>query len=396
MKIVLYVNSFLPAVGGKEIVVHYLAKALNELGHKARVLGPSGWIRHRRHRFGYPVHRWPTLRGRLKAQVSLTQLRLDLALWGGDVVHAHTTYPNGFHVSLLKQKRRIPLVITPHGHDIHVIPELNFGQRLNPLLAPKIEYALRCAEYVTAISGSVKNSIIDAGCDPGKIISVANGIDPHRFQSKTQDEVRRWLGIAPDAPLILSVGNYHPRKGQNVLINAMALVLAQVPKACLVLVGANQAELEKQVSTAGLHANVKLAGKIPFPLTATKRKDAPGSDLLAGLYQKSALYVSASVNKEAEGLSLAMLDAMAAGLPVVATDISGSRDVVKDRTSGLLVKPGSERDLADAICAMLMDEVTATEMGQHGAHIAKDYHWSEIAEQYLAVYHKAIRKQNKG
>jgi glycosyltransferase involved in cell wall biosynthesis len=95
MNIVLYVNSFLPTIGGKEIVVHYLARELRQLGNTVRVVGPSGWIRMRKHTFDYPVHRWPTLRNVIKEKVMYARLYLDTRLWGCDVIHAHTTNPNG-------------------------------------------------------------------------------------------------------------------------------------------------------------------------------------------------------------------------------------------------------------------------------------------------------------
>ena len=96
MKVVLYVNSFLPTLGGKQFVVHHLAKSLQELGHSPRVLGPSGIWKHRHLRMPYPVHRWPKLRGLLREQTWVAQLALDTAIWGCDVIHAHMTYPNGY------------------------------------------------------------------------------------------------------------------------------------------------------------------------------------------------------------------------------------------------------------------------------------------------------------
>lgn len=94
MKVVLYVNSFLPTLGGKQFVVHHLAKSLRELGHRPRVLGPSGMWKHRNLCMPYPVHRWPKLRGSLRERTWSAQLALDTAIWGCDVIHAHMTYPN--------------------------------------------------------------------------------------------------------------------------------------------------------------------------------------------------------------------------------------------------------------------------------------------------------------
>lgn len=90
MKIVLYVSSHLPTVGGREIVVHYLAKAYKALGHNVRVLGPGGWWRNR----NITLDRWPSLRGAFQERVWSLHLRMDAKIWGADVIHAHLpTHP---------------------------------------------------------------------------------------------------------------------------------------------------------------------------------------------------------------------------------------------------------------------------------------------------------------
>jgi glycosyltransferase involved in cell wall biosynthesis len=106
-------------------------------------------------------------------------------LWGGfDVVHAHTTYPNGYAAARTRRFSAAPLIITPHGEDINVIPELGFGARLDPQKNRKIEFALRHARTVTAISETIVASLQDAGVPPGRIVRIPNGVDLERFRSK--------------------------------------------------------------------------------------------------------------------------------------------------------------------------------------------------------------------
>ena len=256
MNIVLYVQSFLPSLGGRELVVHYLARSLQSLGHRVRVVIPGGFWCYRNIRLGYPVHRWPTLRGRAAKYVMLPQLLLDTTLWGCDVIHAHSTYSSGYIASLLKKVRNVPLVITPHGEDIHVIPEIGFGQRLDPIQRPKIEYALKNADVVTAISGSIKASLLDAGTAPEKIREIPNGVDLERFQKTSGTDVRRWLGLPPDARLLVTVGNYHPRKGHESLLRAMPYILKSEPRARLVIVGRNSGELLPLIDFNGLNGSL--------------------------------------------------------------------------------------------------------------------------------------------
>jgi teichuronic acid biosynthesis glycosyltransferase TuaC len=398
MNILLYVNSFLPTIGGKEIVVHYLAKELQKAGNFVRVVGPSGWIRKRNQQHEYPVHRWPTMKGYYPEKVGYAQLFLDTAIWGCDVIHAHTTYPNGYIASLLKQKRRLPLVITPHGRDIHVIPELGFGHRLDPVKNQKIKYALKNADIVTAISDSVESSLLDAGCDISKICRIPNGIDIERFNLDKSPNVHNWLGWPKHKRLILSVGNYHPRKGQEIIVEAMPLILSKIPDARLVIVGANQETLAEKVRALKLEDYIRLTGSIPFLFSLANGdniESVSSKDRLAALYCQSEVYISASISKEAEGLSLAMLDAMASGLPVVATRISGSSDIVINGKTGFLVPPADHQALAESITAVLENKNKSMEMGQQGKLIVQSYHWKQISEQYIQCYRNAIGRTNK-
>lgn len=390
MNILLYTNSYLPTIGGREIVVHYLAREYQKLGHNVRVYGPAGWWKHRKLKFGYPLHRWPTLRGLFREKVNRFTFMLDRKIWGADIVHAHSTYPCGYIAACVLKDKKVPIVVTPHGEDIHTIPELKFGLRLKPGLAPKIDRSLDRAQLVTAISMSVKESLKDAGVVENKIRFVPNGIDTERF-CKNVGGVRDWLDIDLNAPVILSVGNYHPRKGLEILIKAMPDIIKERPEAKLVLVGRTKGKLEPLVQEMDLNRSVRLTGPIPFPLSALSSMDSPNGskDKLAGLYREADVYVSAAMEEGAEGLSLAMLDAMAAGLPLVATRISGNRDLVSDGVNGLLVKPGDSKALAQSILETINNKRTVNDFGEKNRMTAENYSWRKIANQYLDVYTEA-------
>lgn len=398
MNIVLYVNSFLPSIGGREIVVHHLASALMTLGHQVRVLGPAGLWSHRKICSEYTLHRWPTLRGLFKEQAWFMPLLLDTAIWGCDVIHAHSTYPSGYTVARLKRLKNFPLVVTPHGEDIHVIPEIGFGNRLDPIKRRKIYFAIQKAELLTAISTSIEASLLDAGTPHHKIRRIANGVDFDRFQRPQQINVHEWLGLAHDSRLITTVGNYHARKGHDVLIRAMPVILESEPRACLTIVGRNSGELKPLIRDLALERNVKLTGLLNFP-SIPARDSASGvpekPDWLAAIYRNSELYVSAGLQEGAEGLSLALLEAMAAGRPIVATNISGNRDIVQNGKNGYLVSPGDPQQLARAIIRLLANLKTRIHMGQNANQLAYGHGWQQIAKKYLAVYQEAIEKSQE-
>jgi len=390
----LCVNSFLPAIGGRELVVHYLARSLQELGHYPRVVCPGGWKQYRKLNYGYPVYRYPVLRKLFPEQVRYVHLMLDIALHGCDVIHAHATYPSGYIASRLKRYKDIPLVITPHGRDIHTIHELGHGLRLKPDIDQKIHYAIQHTELLTSISSSIKSSLLDAGAPSEKIRDVPNGVDIERFEKKITKNVYEWLSVPSDSRLIITVGRYNPRKGHEYLIRAMPLILKGDPKVQLIIIGDKTQVLRSLIQELNIADKVTLAGSIPPPANTGAAKNAKGADnvidWLAAIHQNGAVYVSAGMGEGAEGLSLAVLEAMAAGLPVVATNISGNRDIVKDGRNGFLVKPADHTSLAEGILKILGSKELRASMAREAKNVANKFSWNEIAKQYLNVYQEAM------
>jgi glycosyltransferase involved in cell wall biosynthesis len=139
--------------------------------------------------------------------------------------------------------------------------------------------------------------------------------------------------------------------------------------------------------------HVHLTGSIPFPVfnfNSRSKGIKKGGDHLASLYSSSNVYVSAGIDEGAEGLSLALLDAMAAGLPVVASRISGNMDLVKNKKSGFLVSHSNSDHLADAVLSILNNPALSKKMGETGYELVQPFGWSEISCRYLNIYQKAI------
>lgn len=392
LNILLFVNSYLPVIGGREIVVHYLAKAYKKMGHSARVVGPAGLFRHRNLKFDYPVHRWPTLRRFFKEEVMLAQLHLDLAIWGADVIHAHSTYPCGYIVSKLKNKKPIPLVLTPHGQDIHIIPEIGFGSRLDPEKDHKIKIALDRAQNLTAISNSIKQSIIDAGGQENKIRLIPNGIDVDRFRNDFGSR-KNMLNIEGEKKqTILTVGRYHKRKGFEVLLKSLPLIIKSLPNVQLIIVGESNEKLTSLIQELKINKYVTITGEIEFPVFDSNiSMEKLKKDRLAKIYQTSNVYVSSAIEEGAEGLSLALLDGMAAGLPIVATNVSGNRDLIKPYENGLLVPPADPTAMGTALIKMLSDDSLSKYCKKKNQEISDNYSWESVALQYIDTYKEAMQ-----
>jgi glycosyltransferase involved in cell wall biosynthesis len=283
-------------------------------------------------------------------------------------------------------------VITPHGEDIHSVPEIGFGQRLDPVQRAKIDYAVRAADLLTAISGSVEASLLEAGAYCERIRRIPNGVDLARFACPPIGNIFHWLNLPTNSRLIITVGNYRPIKGHDVLIRAMPSVLRERPDARLVIVGRTSDVLETMVADLGLREVVRFTGLIELPRRLTGNNGSAGEheDRLAGLYAGSEVYVSSGIGEGAEGLSLAVLEAMAAGLPVVATNISGNKDMVQPGENGYLVPPGDADALAAAVLRVLQNRQLRGAMASNARGVAARFEWKEIALRYLDAYRESI------
>jgi glycosyltransferase involved in cell wall biosynthesis len=286
--------------------------------------------------------------------------------------------------------------------DIHVIPEIGFGHRLDPNKRKKSDYALKRASLTTAISANIKNSLNDAGVLDQKIRLIPNGIDLERFQKNFAVDIRQRYRLQPDEQIILTVGNYHKRKGLELLIEAMPKIMTANKNVSLFIVGRSDDILKKRVQDLNLNKNVILTGPIQFPALSwstgkksiTQQTDK--TDLLAALYLQSDVYVSAAMDDGAEGLSLALLDATAAQLPIVATDISGNRDIVADSKNGYLVPIQNTTKIAEAVIDILNGPDRKQAMGKASYQIALGYSWQNIAKQYVNIYFEVMEKQRLG
>jgi glycosyltransferase involved in cell wall biosynthesis len=386
MKILLYNNSHLPVVGGKEIVVHQLALSYQALGHQVMLAGPGGWWKHRHFHAEYPIQRWPRAIGVPKEALWKAQFSWSARRFGCDIVHAHTTYPNAFVAAKARGRRNYPIIVTPHGADIHKVPEIDFGHRLDPVMDRKIRWALQQSDYATAISKSVVESLRDAGLPPARIAEIPNGVDVARFRRRVDFDVHKYLGVPRDAQLVVSVGNYHPRKGHELLISSVREAARVVPNLRLVIVGGRSEKLNQFVAEEGIDHLIKFTGSLPYPVPGNNR-----TDVLAALLQASSIYVSSSIGEGSEGLSLALLEAMSVGVCVVASDVSGNRDVIVDNRNGRLVPSKSVEHLTDALVGLCRNDAERRRLGQAGQKCVEQHSWNAIAARYLSLFEYAIR-----
>jgi glycosyltransferase involved in cell wall biosynthesis len=271
-----------------------------------------------------------------------------------DVVHAH-----GQDAAILaataRQFHPFPLAITRHVMDE---PTTSLPLRLR---AAGACVAFRRADAAVAVSDAAARRLADLSGLPHRSIHVIpNGIEMESFDHSTEDrrsEVRAALSAGPGEQLVLVPAVLREGKGHDVLLRALPAVRARVPAARLLVAGGGEREAALRSQTRALGDEMAAAVRFLGP-----RTDIP--DLLAACD----LVVLPSAG---EALPTALIEAAAAGRPVVATRVGGTPEVVVDGVSGLLVPPRNPAALADAIAILLLDRARARLYGTAARGIAR-------------------------
>lgn len=275
-----------------------------------------------------------------------------------DLVHVHSLY---FHTSLvgagLARAYRLPLLVTMHLGAVDALPQpYRAASTLYERTAGRL--LLANARRIICVSNNVREHALSLGAGPEKSVVVPNGVDCLRYAPGA--------GSRSTTPTLLCVGRLIFNKGQHILLEAVA-ALRRAGIALRVLFagdGPMEQRLRRQAAELGLDdATVIFLG----------RRDDVGE-----LLSQADLFVRPSLS---EGMSLAVLEAMAAGLPVVVTDVSGNRELTRSGHDGVIVPPGSAQQLAAALRRLVGDAAYRKELGARGRQRALQYDWSAVARQ---------------
>jgi glycosyltransferase involved in cell wall biosynthesis len=221
---------------------------------------------------------------------------------------------------------------------------------------------LRDAEGFVAMSAAIRDEFLGAGLPAERVHLIPHGVDTSRFRPASLEErgaLRRRLGWPEGATVAIYTGRLLRGKGLQGLLRAFRRVAAADPRALLVLVGSGDGQaLSVEEALRSAVPDLELAGRVVF----TGRVDDVSDHLRA-----SDLFVFPS---EFEALGLSLIEAAACGLPAVASRTGGIVDVVEEGGSGLLVPPGDEERLADALLRLAADEERRRTLGRRGRELA--------------------------
>lgn len=378
-------------IGGAQEVVRTLADFMARNGCVSLVCSfADGPLRAEIERLGIPVEVIPERRHSVIALplfiLDLLRMRRSLAAlvrkYDVDVIQTHLLRSMDFLVLSL-QSRTGPAVFWTFHNALFDLRRDHLA-RHKWLLRPKravhhLLYRLgsKIASGLIAVSEDVRRSMLDTlpGIPAEKISVIANRVDASRYRkSDRRDALRGSLGFAGSHHLMTVVATLKTQKGHAVLLSAMAEIAGKHPHLRLLIAGDGELRGELEAQTRELH----LENQVHFLGT---RQDIP--DVLAA----SDSFVLPSLW---EGLPMALIEAMASGLPVVATEVSGTREVMIPNETGLLVPPGDAPRLAQAMDFILSNPDRARAMGA-AARQRVEAHFSAQtqAREYLALFEKA-------
>ena len=233
------------------------------------------------------------------------------------------------------------------------------------------------AQKLVAVSKKMYQAALKEGVHSERIVTIPNGIVQMPFESRSRLEVRKEAGMDVTDPLLISVGRLVYAKAHEVLVAAMPAVLKEFPNAKVEIYGEGvlRTDLEAQIARLGLSNSVKLPGR---------------SDHVAGHLANADVFILSS---RSEGLPIALLEAMSAGLPCIATNVEGVDEVIEEGEHGLVVPIEDPEALAQAILQLLRDPEARSRMGAAARlHVSKFYNIDRMCGQYLDLMLSCLNK----
>lgn len=263
-----------------------------------------------------------------------------------DVIHCHLSDAVflGFAASFFYKGSRVMLT----KHTPVLFPERSNLDPRNLLRKAAVLLIYRNIRYIAAVSEEIRRNLLQGlGLSRDRVVTIPNGVEIPASARGKSEAAREALDLAPNETVILTVGRLVPVKGQTYLIEAMARLVDRYPTLTLLIAGEGPCrnELEKRIEDLGLIGRVRLLGY---------RKE------VLRLYDTADVVVFPSLS---EGTSLAIIEAMAAGRPIVATSLGGNLDLLQHKHTALLVRPEDAESLAEAVAQCMADPALATRLG---------------------------------
>ncbi len=354
-----------------------LMKRLRDEGFDVEAMAHCDGTEGRLRDAGFAVHDWQA--GHSFNPLQILRARRQLAMFlrsaNFDVVHSHCSF-GGIIANPVAHSRVSYVIYTQHGFFVH--DGLSPLRRATWLAIEKI--GLRPADHVICVSRAEQELARELGVGPPeKFVHVPGaGIDIGQFtldESQSQEarqRVRQELGLAKDELVLLTVSRLTWDKGYREMIEAVRRLRGDGQEFTFLAAGSGKDEeaIREAIEAEGVSDRFLLLG---------------WRDDVADLYRAADVFVFASYR---EGLPISPIEAMASGLPVVASDILGCREEIEDGESGLLFATGDAEGLTNRLAQVMADAALRSELVERGRERAQMFDIAHVLDRQLGLYHK--------
>lgn len=360
MKIAILIPCFLPKwFGGTEVATYHLAEHLAKRGHEVHVITPlDEGLPEESYENGFHIHRLPKIKSHFPGGVIFwVDIVRAIQMIRPDIVHAQSLN-SGIPALLSNKLLKIPYVVYGRGLDVY-----------HPEWYVKLtaKAVLKNAGIAIALTEDMKK-IMQAMYDRDTVV-VPNGIDPGKDSAR-----RREAEI--HGGKVLFVGRLHSVKGVQYLLGAMSIVHRELPEVKLTLVGDGEERdrLEHLTDNLGIRECVEFVGAVPHERVQDCMVHA---DVLV-------------LPSLSEGFPVTILEAMAIGLPVIATRVGGVPEIIENNVNGYLVETENPQEIAEALLTLLRDEQLRKCISGNNRKKAENYQWDKVAATLEEIYQNTL------
>ncbi|MBI2915403.1 MAG: glycosyltransferase family 4 protein [Elusimicrobia bacterium] len=361
---ILHVTNAVGWSGGMEQMGLLLAE-LKKRGHTNILVCPPGSeLISQISPLGIPVHTVPMFQD--YDLIAAYRCRRWISQYQPEIVHAHHPIAHAISLLALTATQKPAFVVSRR---------VSFSPRRNPFSLWKYQSG-RIHAY-TVVSQSVRQTLIQGGVEPSKIEVIYSAFDPKEFAPKSAHEtLKQFLQIPAGHKVVSKIANVAPWKGQKIFLQAAQKALEIKPKIIFLLVGKGTDSLQPEAQRMGISQNVRLLGF---------REDVTDILSLTDLSVNSAI--------EGEGLSGAVRESLAMGIPVAASDVSGNREIVQDGKTGYLVAANNPDALARTILQALTDETLSKRMAMKGREwVLQNCSLQVMADKFCQLYERLVTR----
>lgn len=375
-------HTFLPHVGGIERVVYEQCKRLKQKQFEPKVLTHHNYTEKNYIIDGIKVQCYDSINigfrlGIPYAIPHLSSLGIFLEMIkNSDLIHVHGhPYLSSFLAAKIAKRYSKPLVVTQHNTFIEYNNFWDTAEKLNDMAIGK--QVLKKANKIVVVSNATKNYILRLGAEPEKIEVIHNGVDLDRFKplSGVKEGMRKRLDISKDACVLLTVRRLVYKNGIDTLLESAEIAVKKNSKLVFVVVGKGPdfKEVKEKIADSGMQRQFRVTGFV-------------SDEDLPFYYNLSDLFVLPS--KSGEGLPLVSLEAMACGLPVIATNVGGISEVMNG-DYGKLVPPNSPEALAEALLEFSHKDLLDLRKSLREM-VRQKYSWNKNVEKLGKIYEELI------